>query len=119
MTIYRAVKILESFIEEHMNDPFTTGYDLRKQLKDYAFQQHKNKSYICEFLYKLDIAIAHEFILIKPYENRMGDAIQITKAFSEYCTKRESLTQKFIHALIGSIITVFGGLIGALITALI
>ena len=49
----------------------------------------------------------------------LGEAVEPTWTFTEYILEREKNFSKFLYGLLGSAVTIIGGLIGALITALI
>lgn len=67
----------------------------------------------------LHVAIVKGFISVDEKEKTIGNAFNFSSSFSEYVIEADSKKNKFVYGLIGSIVTVIGGLIGALITSLL
>ncbi len=119
MSISKAVELLIKFIELNSDDNVSSENDLRiveSKFEKFLKSRHKN---ISEVDYKIKIAFSNGFLVQNDNESQLCKFIQPTEKFADYILKNENNRIKFIYGLIGSGITVVGGLIGALISAIV
>lgn len=115
MTISKAVELLMKFVDANSDAKIETKEDCDKvdnDLEKFIRSKHKNEH---EFSYKLKIAESKEFIIFDYNANTLGEGVTTTEKFADYILSKESNSSKFLHGLIGSIVTVVGGVIGAVI----
>ena len=79
----------------------------------------KSKRKFFEVSYKVSLAEKKGYIICDRNAETVGEAFEPTELFTDYVLDREKNYSKFLYGLIGSGIAVLGGLIGALITALV
>lgn len=118
MTITKAMNQLIFFLNSYGNEKY-----ISKQHTQEAFVLFLSKKFnphkIETIFLKLHIAMSKGFINWVEYFDTISQNIIITSVFANYVVDQEKGKQKFLYGLWGSIITIVGGLIGALITAFI
>ncbi len=119
MTIAKAVELLMKFVDTNYEQCVKTDEDIKileNKFEEFLKSKHKNK---LEVSYKLNIAFSKNFLIRNDNESDFGNYLQTTEIYADYILKNENNRSKFIYGLVGSAITVIGGLIGALITAFV
>ncbi len=119
MTIAKAVELLMKFVDINYEQCVKTDEDIKileNKFEEFLKSKHKNK---LEVSYKLNIAFSKNFLIRNDNELDFGNYLQTTEIYADYILKNENNRSKFIYGLVGSAITVIGGLIGALITAFV
>lgn len=119
MTISKAVELLIKFQNMNPDIKVETATDIKKMNSEFQKYLHSKRKNQHEVNFKLDIAISKGFIVINPEASTMENFVEVSENFSDYIISQESTKKKFVYGLIGSAVTVGGGLIGALIAALL
>lgn len=117
MNTIKAVRILHEFVDEYQREEVGDSGDNFIRLFDEYIKRHHIKEKNISFY--LHVAIVKGFISVDEKEKTIGNAFNFSSSFSEYVIEADSKKNKFVYGLIGSIVTVIGGLIGALITSLL
>ena len=118
MTISKAVEKTLKFIEINSEKPLVSEEDITNFDNDLKAYLKSDKAYH-EVNYKLSLAEKKGYIIYNYDAETVGDSFEPTDLFTDYILEREKNFSKFLYGLIGSVIAVAGGLIGALITALV
>lgn len=116
MTISKSVELILKFCNSHSDKKISDdGNNIEKEFISYL-RTHKHRN-VDEVLYKIDLAMKKGFLEINLDADNFGEAFSSTILFSDYIIERENRFSKFIYGLTGSVLTVVGGVIGALIAA--
>lgn len=78
-------------------------------------RQHHFKTQNVSFY--LHLARVKEFILFDDQAATIGEAFEVSKEFTDYVIKNDAKKRQFLYGLIGSLCTIVGGIVGALIAA--
>lgn len=121
MKISKAVYLFMEFVELNSETKIEIDHEnflnnLETDLKKFLNKKHRNFE---DFSIKFCLADKQGFFEVDTEAETLGEAFSISKHFSDYVVEQEKGFTKFLYGLIGSGLAVFGGLIGALITALV
>lgn len=117
MTVSKAVELLMKFVDSHEHLPTESKEDLKivgYEFEKFLSTKHKN---LQDASYKLEIAICKGFVSFNDEAETLSEYVELSTEFADYHLGKEKAWIKFIYATIGSVLTVVGGIIGALITA--
>lgn len=117
MNTIRAVNELISFITYHGNENYISHQNFEEHFLSFLSKKFSLRK-IEKILSKLQIAVSKGFISQTEYYKTISENIVISTAFADYVIEQEQAKRKFLYGLAGSGLTIIGGLIGALITAL-
>lgn len=116
MNIIKAVRILHNFIVLNENEEIgKDGENFERLFIRYTKQHHYRAQSVSFYLH---LAIVKGFIIFDNQANKIGEAFEISTAFTDHVIKNDTQRKKFLYGLIGSVFTIVGGIIGALIAAL-
>lgn len=121
MKISKVVFVFMQFIDntrEIKIDPEDDNFlnTFEEDLKLFLRKRHINFD---KFVYKFFLALKQDFFEVDQDAETLAEAFSVSKHFADYVLEQEKGFTKFLYGLIGSCITVVGGLIGALIAALL
>lgn len=118
MTIAKAVEIFLKYVDKNSEREIKTEADFNEIENDLKKYLKSEKTYY-EVSYKIELAEKKGYLVFNENADTFGEAVDPTSSFTEYIIEREKTLSKFLSGLIGSALTIFGGLVGALITALV
>lgn len=120
MSIEKAIKILLKFKEENKDKPFDY-LDFWDDFNNYLSSKIKSKKVIKNIQLKLEIAQLKDFIMFSDDAETdiYGYAILLTPEFAEYMLENERSNKKIFWGALGSLFTLIGTIIGALIATFV
>ena len=118
MTIAKAVEMFLKFVNANSERELKTDSDIKNF--EFAFKCYlRSEKTYHEVNYKIELAKKKGYLKFNNDAELLGEAVEPTSSFTEYIIEREKNFSKFLYGLLGSGVAVVGGLIGALITALV
>ena len=118
MTIKKAIYYLLEFTDNNLT-PVSDYETFDKSIIEFFKHKRFSNRKITQIKFLIDTANANGFLELNENAMSYEEMFSTTKLFAEYVLKIEDDFIKFKYGLIGSVITIVGGLIGALIAALL
>ena len=112
MNIQKSIKLLSQFLDTNDGKNFLTNKKNSQKFDKYL-KKHYSQRKISSIYYYLSIASAKGFL------ERFKNTIFVTEKYSDYIIEMEKENKKFIQYLIGSLLTIIGGIIGSILTFLL